>query len=64
MGRFVADVRHRISTKQMNLVDRDAMTTLVSELIGQVGRDVRRDLSAITPRQQTDDLSKHGESDF
>ena len=45
-GRFVADVRHRISTKQMNLVDRDAMTTLVSELIGQVGRDSVVTLSA------------------
>ena len=45
-GRFVADVRHRISTKQLNLVDRVAMTKLVSELIGQVGRDSVVTLSA------------------
>jgi superfamily I DNA/RNA helicase len=37
--RFVADVRNRISTKQLKLRDRDAMAKLVDELIGVVGRD-------------------------
>jgi superfamily I DNA/RNA helicase len=37
--RFIADVRHRISTKQLKLGDRDAMTKLVDELVGLVGQD-------------------------
>jgi superfamily I DNA/RNA helicase len=45
-GRFVADVRHRISMKQMNLVDRDTMTRLVSEFVDEVGRDSIVSLSA------------------
>lgn len=44
--RFVADVRHRISTKQLKPGDRDAMAKLVDELIGAVGRDFVVALSA------------------
>lgn len=44
--RFVADVRHRISTKQLKLGARDALTKLVHELVGVTGRESLVALSA------------------
>jgi superfamily I DNA/RNA helicase len=44
--RFVADVRHRISSEQLKLGDRDVMAKLVDELVGVVGRDSVMVLSA------------------
>lgn len=45
-GRFVADVRDRISTKELTLDARDAIAKLVDDLIGAVGRDCVVSLSA------------------